>query len=131
MTSPNFLNYGYKLKREYTTGTLRNFEPIKNFYILQPNKALERPLIVPLESLELFEQYHTYHLEGSVTNQAFLNTIQFHNGRKITDFEKEIRKAIKASITEVDTIHNKRINCNTQFTIRTSNKLGNISFLMI
>ena len=102
MTSPNFLNYGYKLKREYTTGTLRNFEPIKNFYILQPNKALERPLIVPLESLEPCEVYHTYHLKESVTNHAFLNRIHFHNGRKITDFEKEIRKAIKASITEVD-----------------------------
>ena len=41
-------------------------------------------------------------MEGNLANRAFLNRIQFHNRRKTTDFEKEIRKAIKASITEVD-----------------------------
>ena len=49
LTSPYFLNYGYKLKWEYTTGTLRNFDPIKNFYLFLPKEAPERPLIVPLE----------------------------------------------------------------------------------
>ena len=102
MTSPYFLNYGYKIKWEYTTGTLRNFDPIKNYYIFQPKEAPERPLIVPLESLEPCEEYHAYHLEGSVANRALLNRIKFHNGRKTADFENEIRKAIKASITEID-----------------------------
>ena len=36
LTSPYFLNYGYRLKWEYTLGTLRNFDPIKNYYIFQP-----------------------------------------------------------------------------------------------
>ena len=31
LTSPFFMNYGYKLKWEYLTGTLRNFDPIKNY----------------------------------------------------------------------------------------------------
>ena len=31
LTSPYFLNYRYKLKWEYTIGTLRNFDPIKNY----------------------------------------------------------------------------------------------------
>ena len=31
LTSPHFLNYGYKLKWEYTLGILRNFHPIKNY----------------------------------------------------------------------------------------------------
>ena len=97
LTSPYFLNYGYKFKWEYTTGTLRIFYPIKNYYIFLSKKASERPLKVPLESREPCEEYHTYHLEGSVANR-----IQFHNVRKTTDFEKEIRKAIKVSITEVD-----------------------------
>ena len=57
-------------------------------------------MIVPLEALEPCEQYHTYHLKGTVTNQAFLNRLQFHNGQETTDFEKEIRKTVKASITE-------------------------------
>ena len=33
LTSPYFLNYGYRLKWEYTLGTHRNFDPIKNYYI--------------------------------------------------------------------------------------------------
>ena len=68
LISPYFLNYVYKLKWDYTIGSLRNFDPVKNYYIFQPNYAPERPLIVPLEALEPCEQYHTYHLEGSVTN---------------------------------------------------------------
>ena len=41
LTSPYFLNYGYKLKWNYTIGTLRNFDPIKNYYIFQPKEAPE------------------------------------------------------------------------------------------
>ena len=101
LTSPYFLNYGYKLKWDNTIGTLRNFDPIKNYYIFQPKEAPERPLIVPIEALEPSEEYHTYHLEVSGTNRAFSNRIQFNNQRKVTDIEKEIRNTVKASITEV------------------------------
>ena len=101
LTSPYFLNYGYKLKWDYTIGTLRNFDPIKNYYIFQPKEARERPLIVPIEALEPCEEYHAYHLEGSVTNRAFSNRIQFNNERKVTEIEKEIRNTVKASITDV------------------------------
>ena len=101
LTSPYFLNYGYRLKWDYTIGTLSNFDPIKNYYIFQPKEAPERPLIVAIEALEPCEEYHTYHLEGSVTNRAFINVIQFNNERKTTDIEKEIRNTVKASITEV------------------------------
>ena len=101
LTSPYFLNYGYKLKWEYTIGTLRNFDPIKNYYIFQPKEAPERPLIVPIEALEPCEEYHTYHLEGSLTNRAFSNRIQFNNERKVTEIGKEIRNTVRASITDV------------------------------
>ena len=57
--------------------------------------------MVPIEALEPCEEYHTYHLEGSVTNRAVINRIQFNNERKTTDLEKQIRKSVKASITEV------------------------------
>ena len=93
LISPYFLNYGYKLKWDYTIGTSRNFDTIKNYYIFQPKEAPERPLIVPIEALEPCEEYHTYHLEGSVTNRAFINIIQF-NERKVTDIEKEIRNTV-------------------------------------
>ena len=83
-------------------GALRNFDPIKNYYTFQPKEAPETPIIVPLEALEPCEQYQRYHLEGTATNQAFLNRIQVHNGRKKTDFEKEIRKTVTASIKEIN-----------------------------
>ena len=101
LTSPYFLNYGYRLKWEYTIGTLRNFDPVKNYYIFQPKEVPERPLIVPIEALGPCEEYHTYHLEGSVTNRAVLSRIQLNNERKTSDIEKEIRNSLKASITEV------------------------------
>ena len=101
LTSTYFLNNGYRLKWDYTLGTLRNFDPIMTYYIFQPKEAMERPLIVPLEALEPCEDYHTYHLEGSVTNRAFINRIRFNNERKTTDIEKEIRNIVKASITDI------------------------------
>ena len=101
LTSPYFLKYGYKLKWEYTLGTLRNFDPIKNYYVFQPKDAPERPLIVPLEALEPCEEYHVYHLEGSVSNRAITNRINFNNERKISEMEQEICNSVKASITEI------------------------------
>ena len=100
LTSPYFLNYSYKLKWNYTIGTLRNFDPIKNYYVFQPKDAPERPLMVPLEAIEPCEEYHVYHLTGSVTNKAITNRLNFNNERKIPDTEREICNALQASITE-------------------------------
>ena len=100
LTSPYFLNYSYKLKWKYTIGTLRNFDPIKNYYVFQPRDEPERPLMVPLEALEPCEEYHVYHLTGSVTNRAITNRINFNNERKIPDTEREICNSLHASITE-------------------------------
>ena len=101
LTSPYFLNYGYRLKWEYTLGTLRNFDPIKNYYIFQPKNSPERPLMVPLEALEPCEEYHVYHLEGSVTNRAFTKRINFNNERTKTELEHELCNTVKASITDI------------------------------
>ena len=100
LTSPYFLNYSYKLKWNYHIGTLRNFDPIKNYYVFQPKDAPERPLMVPLEAIEPCEEYHVYHLTGSVTNKAITNRLNFNNERKIPDTEREICNALQASITE-------------------------------
>ena len=101
LTSPYFLNYGYRLKWEYTLGTLRNFDPIKNYYIFQPKDAPERPLMVPLEALEPCEEYHVYHLEGAIANRAFTNRINFNNDRTKTELEQELCNTVKASITDI------------------------------
>ena len=100
LTSPYFLNYSYKIKWSYTIGTLRNFDPIKNYYVFQSKDEPERPLMVPLEALEPCEEYHIYHLTGSVTNRAITNRLNSNNERKISETEKEICNSIHASITE-------------------------------
>ena len=100
LTSPYFLNYSYRIKWSYTIGTLRNFDPIKNYYVFQSKDEPERPLMVPLEALEPCEEYHVYHLTGSVTNKAITNRLTFNNERKIPQTEKEICNALQASITE-------------------------------
>ena len=100
LTSPYFLNYSYRIKWSYTIGTLRNFDPIKNYYVFQSKDEPERPLMVPLEALEPCEEYHVYHLTGSVTNKAITNRLTFNNERKIPQTEKEICNALQASTTE-------------------------------
>ena len=57
--------------------------------------------MVPLEALEPCEEYHIYHLEGSVTNRAFTNRINFNNERKTTEVEQEIGNRVKASIADI------------------------------
>ena len=74
---------------------------MKNYYIFQPKDAPERPLMVPLKALQPSEEYHIYHLEGSVTNRAFTNRITFNNERKITELEQELCNTVKASITDI------------------------------
>ena len=100
LTSPYLLNYSYRIKWSYTIGTLRNFDPIKNYYVFQSKDEPERPLMVPLEALEPCEEYHVYHLTGSVTNRAITNRLNSNNERKISETEKEICNSIHASITE-------------------------------
>ena len=101
LTSPYFLNYGYRLKWEYTLGTLRNFDPIIIYYVFQPKDAPERPPMVTLEALQPCEEYHVYHLEGSVTNRAFTNRINFNNERKTTELVQELCNTVKASLTDI------------------------------
>ena len=85
----------------YLILTLRT--TFKNYYIFQPRYAQERLLIVPLEALQPCEEYHTFHSEGSVTIKAVLNRAELHASRSITNLEKQIRKTVKISITEIST----------------------------
>ena len=80
---------------------MQNFDTINHYYIFQPKYSPERPLIVPVEALQPCDQYHTFQLEGSVTNKALLNRTEFHATRSTSDLENEIRKTVKASKTEI------------------------------
>ena len=57
--------------------------------------------MVPLEALEPCDEYHVYHLEGSVTNRASTNRTNFNNERTKTELEHELCNTVKASITDI------------------------------
>ena len=108
MTSPYFMKFAYIIKNKYMKGTLRNFDPVKNFYIFQPIENPERPFMIPIEALELAENYHTYHIKGSVLAKPVKKFIEYIGSRRPTDQEKEIQKAVKATIPHIipNLIHN-------------------------
>ena len=79
-------------------GTLRKFDPIKNYYIFQPTKNPERPLVVPIETLEPTENYHSFHIQGSVPVKPVKKFIECLGGRRPTQIEQEVRKTVEATI---------------------------------
>ena len=50
-TSPLTFNTTYQIDQEKTKGKIRNYDPIKQYFILQPKSNPTRPLIVPQEYL--------------------------------------------------------------------------------
>ena len=101
MTSPYFMKFENIIKNKYMKGTLRNFDPVKNYYIFQPIENPERPFIVPIEVLEPAENYHTYHINGSVPAKPVKKFIEYIGSRRPTDQEMEIQKAVKATIPHI------------------------------
>ena len=55
-TSPCYINYSYILNPTYCEGTLRIFDPIKNYFSFLPlNAKIHRPILVPIECLQCVE----------------------------------------------------------------------------
>ena len=65
-------------------GTLRNFDPVKNYYIYQPQENTERPIIILIEALEPVENYHSFHIEGSVPVKPVKKFIKYLGSRCAT-----------------------------------------------
>ena len=105
MTSPYPMKFAYILKNKYMKGTLRNFDPIKNYCIFQPIENPERPVI---EALEPAENYHTYHIHGSPPAKPVKKFIEYIGSRRPTDQELEIQKAVKATVPHItpNLLHN-------------------------
>ena len=56
LTSPYYMNYIYIIQPNYCEGSLRNFDPIKNFFLFSPLYAkTNRPILVPIEYLQCVE----------------------------------------------------------------------------
>ena len=84
-------------------GTLRNFDPIKNHYIFQPIKQPDRPLIVPIETLEPSEYYHSYHIHESVPAKPVKKYGEYLGSRIPIKEENQVRKVVRATLTSIDT----------------------------
>ena len=67
LTSTYYMNFSYIIQPIYCEGTLRNFDPINNYFIFSPLYAkTNRPILVPLE----YPQY----VEGGATKCAYGHT---------------------------------------------------------
>ena len=57
LTSPYYMNYSYTKQPNYCEGTLRKFDPIKNYLIFSPlNTKTNPPVLVPIEYLQFVEE---------------------------------------------------------------------------
>ena len=56
LTSPYYVNYSYITQPIYCEGTLRNFDPVKNYFLFSPLYAkTNRPILVSIEYLQFVE----------------------------------------------------------------------------
>ena len=56
LASPYYMNYSYIIKPNFCKGALRNFDPIKNYFIFSPlYSKTNRPILVPIEYLQCIE----------------------------------------------------------------------------
>ena len=83
-------------------GTLRNFDTIKNYYVFQPIEKPDRPLIVPIETLEPCENYHSRHNHGSVPVKPVKKYVEYLGSRIPTEEENEVRKVVREILTGID-----------------------------
>ena len=102
LTSPYFLKYAYTIKPEFMNGTLRNYDTINNYYIFRPIEHPVRPLIVPTETLEPCENYHSYHIHGSVPVKPVKMYVEYLRSRFAPTEANEVIKAVRATISHIN-----------------------------
>ena len=78
LTSPYYLNYSYIFQPNYFEGTLRNFHPIKNYFLFSPIYAkANRPILILIEYLQC--------VEGGATKCMYATTFNLLYRDWITD----------------------------------------------
>ena len=92
-------------------GTLRNYEPVKNYYIFRLIEHPDRPLIVPIEILEPCKKYHLYHIDDSVPVKPVKKYVEYLESRFPTNDEYEDRKEVRATISNTDPSINSICSC--------------------
>ena len=98
LTSPYYLNYSYTIHSDFCEVTLRNFDPIKNYYIFSPMYSkTNRPILVPIMYLRCVEGGATKVTHGHSFNLLYrdwmCDKLQHH---KPSDEESQILKHLLA-----------------------------------
>ena len=57
-TSPFSFHLSYHIKPEFTKGSLRNYDPIKQYYLFTPKINPDRPILIPQECLNSSDSLH-------------------------------------------------------------------------
>ena len=71
-TSPYYMNYSYIIQPNYCKGTLRNFDPIKNYFIFsQLYTKANHPILVHIEHLQCVEGGATKCTHGHTLNLLY------------------------------------------------------------
>ena len=72
LTSPFYRNYSYVIQPNCCEGTLRKFDPIKNYFIFSPLYAkTNRPILVTIEYLQCVEGGATKYTRGHTFNLLY------------------------------------------------------------
>ena len=72
LTSPYYINYSYIIQPSYCEGTLRNFDPIKNYFLFSPLYAKTNlPILVPIAYLQCVEERATKCIHGHIFNLLY------------------------------------------------------------
>ena len=89
-TCPYYPHFAYKLNPLLRLGTIRNFDPVKNYVVFQPLNNPQRPLFVPIEALlpqEAIIQQQFSQMQFSLGLKSILETMQ---SKFCTEREKHI-----------------------------------------
>ena len=72
LTSPYYMNYSYIIQPNFCEGTLRNFDPMKIYFVFSPLYAkTNRPIPVPIEYLRCVEGVATKCTHGNTLNLLY------------------------------------------------------------
>ena len=105
-TSPNYPHFAYKLNPRLRLGTIRIFDPVKNYVVFQPLEKPTRPFFVPIEALlpqEAVIQQQFSQMQFSLGLKSIIEQLQ---ARFFSQREKHIYNLLQhtESFIEFDTL---------------------------
>ena len=98
LTSPYYMNYSYIIQPNFCEGTLRNFDPIKNYFVFSALYAkTNRPILVPIKCLQCVEGGATKCIHGNTLNLLYSEWVADKlDNREPSQEEKQILNQLLA-----------------------------------